>query len=415
MDSGNILSLGYEPSRSSFKFAGSKDAWPAFRWQFLATINSFGEHALDVLENKYDDVVTKKGADLVRVKTEAKGDQDAKAAIATEVDKMLFALPDKITKIKNKVLYTLVNSLSGRAITLVQSIKVDDPHAIWVRLKTEYEGSGSGASIMALYQQAATIRHDAGSSLSTTIAKFDDIHRRMVDKKESPSNNYRVGQLLACLPSSYDSIKAAMNALEKEWTWQEAIDRLLAHQEQSSAQATRRQKPIGEAYAATTTEGRQVTCFNCQKPGHISYDCPSKTISVNSHRAVVSSSRGRGGQRSRGRGGRGRGVSRQQVAAAAETAFTSHEVAGLYHTHAMLSANDSDDPPNILDSGCTTHLKEAKMFANFSMQTCDGFYSIGSCPSACKEGSCAHIFERGTREQCFGSPQGCAHLTITQL
>ena len=137
MDSGNVLSLGYEPSRSSFKFAGSKDAWPAFRWQFLATINSFGESALDVLENKLDDVMVKKRTDLVRVKTEAKGDQDEKDAIAVEVDKMLAALPERTMKMKNKVLYTLVNSLSGRAITLVQSIKVDDPHAIWVRLKTE--------------------------------------------------------------------------------------------------------------------------------------------------------------------------------------------------------------------------------------------------------------------------------------
>ena len=60
MDSGNLHSTGYEPRQSSLKFSGKKDDWPAFRWQFLSTITSFGDVAMEILDTKYDDLIAKK-------------------------------------------------------------------------------------------------------------------------------------------------------------------------------------------------------------------------------------------------------------------------------------------------------------------------------------------------------------------
>ena len=270
MDPGISNSLGYEPSQSSLKFSGKKDDWPAFRWQFLSTITSFGDMAMEILDMKYDELMAKKTTDLTKIKTEAKGTQDEKDETRVQADKVIAALPEYLMKMKNRIQGYLGQSLSLKAVSLVQSINPGDVHAIWTRLKTEFEGSGSGASIQALYQQAAAIRHDAGSPLSSTISKFDEIYRRMVDKKEVVSNNYRVGQLLFSLPPSYDAIKAAMNASDKEYTWQEAVDKLINQQEQTSIQLPRRQKPSADAYAVTT----QVNpCFNCQKPGHAAHNC----------------------------------------------------------------------------------------------------------------------------------------------
>ena len=80
-------SKGYEPSLSALKFNGSRDAWPNYQWQLRATINTFGEYALPLLDGKFEDVITKTKTALAKVKAEAKGDQDAKDAIYEEVDK----------------------------------------------------------------------------------------------------------------------------------------------------------------------------------------------------------------------------------------------------------------------------------------------------------------------------------------
>lgn len=170
----------------------------------------------------------------------------------------------------------------------------------------------------------------------------------------------RFGQLLFSLPPSYDAIKAAMNASDKDCTWQEAVDILLISQEQAPTHHARRPKSSGDAYTVTT----QVNpCFNCQKIGHVANNClnsctkcdpsgPSHSRKGCPYFARRSApARGRTGARApRGdRGGRRKGTA---------TLAAGNEQAWLHVHQAMLSSNfpsSSAAPLNVLDSGCSIH------------------------------------------------------------
>jgi len=323
-----------------------------------AIVNSMGDSAMDILEAKPTDIIAKKTEALTKVKTELKGDAEVVKAAGANIDKLLAAFPETLDHTKRQVCRHLVQSLTGRAITLVQSIPIDDPRAMWLRLKQEFEGTGA-ANVMALYTLSASIRHESGTPLSLTIAKFDDIYRRMVDKKDTPSHNYRVGQLLASLPSEYAPMKAAMTAIDKEWTWQEAVDRLLAHQEQSAAPNLRRSKPIGEAYTASASKS---ACFNCGRSGHYIPDCNSPCVkcppSIPSHipKDCPRSARNRGRPESRGRKPIRRNQTRGMTAATAAAAGGKNESSWLFSTETFLHSSSTDTPLNILDSGCSTHM-----------------------------------------------------------
>ena len=362
MDSGTHYPLGYEPRVSALKFNGAREAWPNYQWSLRATVSTFGEFGLPMLDGKFEDLAAKTKTSLLKVKTEAKGNQAEIEACGKDVDKKIDVLPAMLQAIKNKVCGVLVTSITGNAIQLVRSIAVDDPHAMYQRLKTEFEGTSSGASIMALYQKAALIRHDAGTPLSATLSSFEDIHRRMVEKKETPSNNYRVGQLLACLPPSYDNIKGSMLVADKDWTWEDAVAKLIAHQESTALSQNPRRAKSADAYAVTTTQSRPAgsTCYNCQRSGHMTFDCRTTCIKCPPPAAQHPASQcpkfahKRGSNRGRGRGGKGRGgkTGSQTAAIASEE----KQSAWLVTHQAMLTKNPKEAPLNVLDSACTIHI-----------------------------------------------------------
>ena len=109
MDSVSLHSIGYEPRQSSLKFSGKKDDWPAFRWQFLSTITSFGGAAMEILNTKYEDLITNKISEQTKIKTEFKGTQDQKDAAIVEADKTIVALADHLMKMKNRIPWCLFN------------------------------------------------------------------------------------------------------------------------------------------------------------------------------------------------------------------------------------------------------------------------------------------------------------------
>jgi len=356
-DLGSLSSTGYEPRPSSLKFVGTKDAWPAYRWQFLAIVSSMGDGALDLLEKPISELAAKREAGIIKIKGEAKGTTQQVADATAHCDKLLASLPESLDKLQRQVCRQLVQSLTGRAITLVQSVAIDDPRAIWQRLKQEFEGTGS-ASVMALYQQAGMIRHVAGTPLSNTIARFDDIFRRMSDKKDNPSDGYRVGQLMVSLPEQYAPMIAAMTAMDKNWTWQEAIDRLLAHQEQGAVLSPRRNK-VSEAYTASSGKS---ACFNCGRSGHFVPDCHSPCTkcpsSVPSHtpKDCPRSSGARRRSASRGRKPGPRSKSRGMTAATAAAGGDKNASSWLFTTETLLHSGNLHNPMNVLDSGCSTHM-----------------------------------------------------------
>lgn len=360
MEAYDSLNLkGYEPRQSALRFAGTKDQWPAFRWQFLAIVDTLGENAIDILEVPMDDAITKRLTQYTKIKTEAKTSSDPDKATRERVDKAMDSAPEDVRKLRKMVCRQLVQSLSGRAITLVQSIAVDDPHAMWSRLKVEFEGKGS-SSIMALYQQAAAIRHEAGTPLSGTIAKFDDIFRRMTDKKDNPSNGYRVGQLISCLPKEYGAIVAAMNALDRDWTWQEAIDRLFAHQEANNLQiAHGKTKPSPEVYTASSPIDAKV-CGNCGRNGHYASECrsncrkcPPSATGHASKDCPGLARRGRDKTRGKYRGGK---QGKRPSGALLSSGYPPDEESWLLYESAMLTDKKVSFPINIIDSGCTSHM-----------------------------------------------------------
>src|SRR5690242_5146232 len=97
VDTGGGLVSGYEPRQSSLKFNGSKDTWPAFRWQFLAIVNSISDGALEVLELPTDEIIAKKLAEVTKIKTEAKG-QQAIADATAHCDKVAAEFPGTLEK-----------------------------------------------------------------------------------------------------------------------------------------------------------------------------------------------------------------------------------------------------------------------------------------------------------------------------
>lgn len=181
----------------------------------------------------------------------------------------------------------LVCRLENKPLTHILSC--NSAEEMWKKLTTIYENK-SQVSVHLLQQRFFSMQYNEEGGIAEFISQIEEIQGNLKQQGEEISDKMAMTKVLMSLPSNLSHFISAWESTPNEkQTLSELMSRLLIEEERNikkngtgSALASR----VGTGSKQFRQQHRVVTCFKCNKTGHIKRNCTSTNMSTNETKKV---------------------------------------------------------------------------------------------------------------------------------
>ena len=269
-------------------------AWPTYKAGVYKWIGCQDDDQLllAILERGWDDAIIE-GREAIqeqapRYEDEAKDDAEREVRVQEmqKHRKLAGEFPELMSKLQKSLARMFLRTLGQSAASYV--INAYDPHEIWTKLRTRFEGAGAPTSI-SIYNSISTTRFTQGS-VADHIDVLEKLFQLLADKREPLSETYKCHTLLnsvkhrAELKTWITNENAQMATIGYFPDWVAMTTRLLSL---AQLETPTKQTPVVYFNGLETKSIRKppsqkpkakqsTTCYNCQKAGHFSWECRGK-------------------------------------------------------------------------------------------------------------------------------------------
>lgn len=158
--------------------------------------------------------------------------------------------------------------------------KFDDPHDIWMRLKTVHNARGFGTR-MSLRRRLHKMKYDdfLEPTMRAWITAVQDIVQRIRDLEGEVPDEDVIVILTESLPQSYDSLIVSLDGIpESELSLDLVIGRLIKEEARQNSPEPPSSSALTARAPATVPrvkrDVKDITCWRCHNKGHYESNCP---------------------------------------------------------------------------------------------------------------------------------------------
>ena len=166
----------------------------------------------------------------------------------------------------------LTYAMSPAVVLLVQSL--DCPVKIWDRLERQYE-KRTAASKLSLVQKYFGAKMAEGESAEKHLLNMSELCDRIAAVELPVPEEFQPLMILASLPASYTAIVQTLRSQSGKLDLSHVTSTVLdedAHRRGNGSQDA--QALVSHGGRPQRNSARRVQCYNCEKMGHFSRDCP---------------------------------------------------------------------------------------------------------------------------------------------
>lgn len=205
--------------------------------------------------------------------------KEAAAAIASG-SVIKATTPMELTKEKEELMKqskraygALVSALGATQLRLCQHVALGDSHGIWSVLLDTYERK-SVATRVRLIEQLFTIQLTRGENVNLLVARLTDLQRKLADQEEVISETILLFILLRSVSRQYPTLVTLLK-MKDTLKFDDAVE-ALKNEEERTKMDTRGGDQETMHYMHSGTKKEERRCHNCNKVGHLNFQCPEK-------------------------------------------------------------------------------------------------------------------------------------------
>ena len=185
----------------------------------------------------------------------------------------------------------LTHGMSPSVVLLVQAL--DCPVKIWNRLERQYE-KRTAASKLSLVQKYFGAKMAEGESAEKHLLNMSELCDRLTAVELPVPEEFLPLMILAILPASYTAIVQTLGSQAGKLVLSHVTSTVLDEDVRRRGSASQDdQALISHGGQPRRNPAKRVQCYNCEKMGHFSHDCPEPPKQHNQSAALTQ----RGGSR----------------------------------------------------------------------------------------------------------------------
>ena len=180
---------------------------------------------------------------------------------------------------------SLTHPMSPTVVLLVQAL--DCPVKIWNQLERQYE-KRTAASKLSLVQKYFGAKMAEGESAKKHLLNMSELCDRLVAVELPVPKEFQLLMILASLPASYTAIVQTLGSQAGKLDLSHVTSTIMdenARRRGSSSQDD--QVLISHGGQPHRNPAKRVQCYNCEKMGHFSRDCPEPPKQHNQSAALT--------------------------------------------------------------------------------------------------------------------------------
>ena len=220
-----------------------------------------------------------------RTSLKAEADLDTRSASSAVAESV--ALEREVCKIvdrSRKAYAALIDAVTPDVRALVADVPIGYAYGVWSFLEKRYRNTEND-SVGILWREYSSLRHQPEETFDQFKARVDAMQELLVHANQSPQKGHYLAILIWTLSPRYTQAILALTSSGKlkdpnTIVWSE-IAEYMAQFERSQEGLTD-EASSGRAMVARSqtpmNSGRplsEMTCFNCQKKGHMAHRCPA--------------------------------------------------------------------------------------------------------------------------------------------